>query len=250
MKTKKLWKRVWVILACFIILCGAVFGVYGGTYSHAGDDAVSCIEEPQADITVDAGTDGRIVFYQENNIKAGLIFYPGGKVEYRAYAPLMTELARQGILCVLVQMPCNLAFFDINAADGIAEEYPGISQWYVGGHSLGGVAASMYAYAHQEELAGMIFLASYTTKDFSDSTLKAISIYGENDGVLNMDSYEKNLTNMPADYTEYILEGGNHGQFGDYGEQKGDNPAGITAEEQWEETAALIAEWVSGDGSF
>ena len=247
MKKKKILQKILIILACLVIICGAGFGIYVGTYSHAGDYAIACIDEPEKNVTVDTSTEGRIVFYQEKNIKAGLIFYPGGKVEYKAYAPLMTSLAKQGILCVLVKVPCNLAFFDVNAADGIAEEYPDISQWYVGGHSLGGVAASMYAYDHQDELAGMIFLASYTTKDFSDSSLKAISIYGSNDGVLNMDSYENNLPNMPADFTEYIIEGGNHGQFGDYGDQKGDNPADITAAEQWEETAALISGCIEED---
>jgi hypothetical protein len=62
-----------------------------------------------------------------------LIFYPGGKVQYEVYAPLMEKLAENGILCVLVHMPGNLAVLDINAADGIREMYLEIKTWYIGG---------------------------------------------------------------------------------------------------------------------
>ena len=36
---------------------------------------------------------------------------------------------------MLVKMPCNLAVLDMNAADGIAEQYPDIDAWYIGGDS-------------------------------------------------------------------------------------------------------------------
>lgn len=48
----------------------------------------------------------------------GFIFYPGGKVEYTAYIPLMERLASEGILCVLVKMPGHLAVLDRDAAKG------------------------------------------------------------------------------------------------------------------------------------
>ena len=51
---------------------------------------------------------------------AGFIFYPGGKVGYTAYAPLMLALAEQDILCVLLEMPFNLAVLDSSAAEGRA----------------------------------------------------------------------------------------------------------------------------------
>jgi hypothetical protein len=67
-----------------------------------------------------------------------LIFYPGGKVQYEAYAPLLERLSENGIFCVLVHMPANLAVFDVNAADDIREMYPDIENWYIGGHSYFG----------------------------------------------------------------------------------------------------------------
>ncbi len=84
-------------------------------------------------------------------VAAGLIFYPGGKVEYTAYQPLMAACAERDILCVLVEMPFNLAVFDINAADGIQEQYPEVGHWYIGGHSLGGSMAASYLSKHTEK---------------------------------------------------------------------------------------------------
>ena len=44
------------------------------------------------------------------------------------------------------------------------------------------------------------------------------------------------------DYTENTVEiqGGNHAQFGNYGPQKGDLPATISAEKQQEQTVEAI----------
>lgn len=84
--------------------------------------------------------DDNLVFIPEFGIeqaKTGIIFYPGGKVEYTAYAPLMEACAREGILSVLIKMPGNLAVFVINAAEGIQEQYQTVDKWYMAGHSLG-----------------------------------------------------------------------------------------------------------------
>ena len=40
------------------------------------------------------------------------------------------------------------------------------------------------------------------------------------------------------------IEGGNHAQFGNYGPQKGDQPATISAEEQQAQTVAAIEEFL------
>ena len=82
--------------------------------------------------------DGTMVFKPESATK-GFIFYPGGKVEHSAYQPLMAACAQKGILCILVQMPFNLAVLDINAAEGIQAQYPEIETWYIGGHFHGGI---------------------------------------------------------------------------------------------------------------
>ncbi len=55
-----------------------------------------------------------------------------------------------------------------------------------------------------------------------------------------MEKLEEGRTYLPKDAQELVIEGGNHAQFGSYGEQKGDGKAFISAEEQREETAEAI----------
>jgi hypothetical protein len=84
---------------------------------------------------------------------------------------------------------------------------------------------------------GLILLAAYSTEDFSESYIDVLSIYGDQDKVMNREKYEKYYTNLPVAYThEEIIEGGNHAQFGDYGEQDGDGKAKISGEEQMLQT--------------
>ena len=180
------------------------------------------------------------------NPKAGLIFYPGGKVEYTAYAPLMRACAEKGILCVLVKMPCNLAVLDMNAADGIAGQYPDIDAWYIGGHSLGGAMAAAYAADHSGELDGLILLAAYSTKDLSGSGLEVLSVYGSEDRVLDLEKYREYRKNLPDGVAEIVIDGGCHAGFGSYGPQKGDGTPAITNEEQIIMAASEIADIVLG----
>ena len=56
----------------------------------------------------------------------------------------MKACADKGVLCVLIEMPFNLAVLDMNAAEGIRVKYPEIENWYIGGHSLGGSMAASY----------------------------------------------------------------------------------------------------------
>jgi len=163
---------------------------------------------------------------------AGLIFYPGAKVEYDAYAPLMYELAERGILCVLMKMPCNIAILGKNMADGIKDMYPEVEDWYMGGHSLGGLTAADYVVNHTDEYEGLIILAAYSMVNLTDTDLKVLVMYGSEDTVLNMESYQNNFRKLPSDTVEYVIEGGCHAYFGYYGEQKGDGEPGISREDQ------------------
>ena len=235
-KTRKI--VIGAILLCMIALF-AVCAFYLGDYYHADEEAIAAFESDSS-VAVTELANGDLVFEPES-AEAGLIFYPGGKVEYTAYIPLMQECADRGILCVLVEMPFNLAVFDINAADGIEEAYPEIEDWYIGGHSLGGSMAASYLEKHIDDFEGLILLGSYSMVDFSDSDLNVLSIYGSEDRVLNKEKYEQNKSNLPDDYSETVIDGGCHAFFGVYGNQDGDGTPTITNEEQIQLTAEKIA---------
>ena len=242
MKQKKsiLHKIVFCILAILLVIAG-VFGIYINDYYHAHEPASAALQSDTL-VTV-SEQDGSWVFAPEEPV-AGLIFYPGGKVENTAYAPLLQDLAADGVLCVLVKMPCNLAVLDMNAADGIAGKFPHIDSWYIGGHSLGGAMAASYAAKHSDAWDGLVLLAAYSTADLTNSSLRVYTTYGSEDGVLNREKLEANRGNLPKDTVEMGINGGCHAGFGSYGHQKGDGVPTISAEEQQQQTADAVAAWI------
>ncbi len=228
------------LFTALAVIFGAFF-IYVSDYYHALPQ-VETVFASNDGVKGDVMDDGNIVYIPDEAI-AGLIFYPGGKVEYTAYAPLMKACAERGVLCVLVKMPFNLAVFDINAADGIAERYPDIA-WYIGGHSLGGSMAGAYLENNLSSFDGLVLLGSYSTADLSHTDLNVLSVYGSEDKVLNKEKYDENKGNLPDDFTEVIIDGGCHAYFGMYGPQDGNGTPKISNEEQIEITADAIAELV------
>ena len=238
MKKKKGFVILLVIVA-FLLLIAIGFWIYVSIYYQADNTAKAALQSDEQ-VTV-TEQNGRIAFVPKEP-QAGLVFYPGGKVEYQSYAPLLHALAEQDILCIAVQMPFHLAVFNPNAADGIQEEYPSIHRWYIGGHSLGGSMAAVYAADHPHAWEGLILLAAYSTEDLSASGLKVLSVYGSQDGVLNRDKYNSSLSHYPPDFREVIINGGCHAYFGSYGSQQGDGTPTISAEEQIRQTVQAITE--------
>lgn len=245
-KMSKKLKIFLISLLCFIIVCCTAFGIYVSDYYHANDAALAATFSDDT-VTVIQKNDDYMVFTPEKP-KCGLVFYPGGKVEYTAYAPLMKALAEEGFFCVLVKMPFNLAVFDINAADDILEEYTNIKEWYIGGHSLGGSMAASYASKNTDKLKGLILLASFSTENLNDSGLDVIQITAREDEILwdDMEKVKKYQPNLPDDFSQLCIEGGCHAYFGSYGEQKGDGKPTITPEEQVRQTVEFISETLFG----
>lgn len=228
----------------FLFIVGALIILTGGAFAYLSDsyaptsEALSAMNSTEL-VEVVSYKDYQAFLPKEESSKNGLIFYQGGKVEAEAYAPLMQELAEKGIASYLVDMPFNLAVFDINAADVVISENPDVKNWYLAGHSLGGAMASSYAEKNADWLAGLILLAAYSAVDLTDTNLETLIIYGTADEVLNKEKYEENRFFVP-NMEELVLEGGNHAQFGDYGEQAGDGTATMSASEQLKQTVEAI----------
>ena len=239
-KRRKLWIALIATGLVLVVLFGAC-AIYLGDYYHAD---MAAVEAFAPNVSMQTGETGNIVFAPEN-AEAGFIFYPGGKVEHTAYVPLMKALAEKGILCVLVEMPFRLAVFDSSAADGIREQYPQIEKWYIGGHSLGGAMAASYVADHTDAFAGLVLLGAYSTADLTQSGLTVLSVYGSEDRVMNREKYAAGKSNLPADFTELVIDGGCHAGFGMYGPQDGDGTPTISNTEQIHITAAAIADMVN-----
>lgn len=215
-----------VVLIVVVALI-VVMGVYFGDYYHAVDVDESLAGTDEVTVTeVDGGW-----YFDGSGTDVALVFYPGAKVEATAYAPLMLKLAEAGIDCFIAEMPLNFAIFDMYAALDFVDMYD-YDSWILAGHSLGGAMAASCAAENPGVFDGLVLLAAYSTESLADDDLWVLSLYGSEDGVLNMESVESGRDLMPETYKEICIEGGNHALFGSYGEQNGDGQATITAEEQ------------------
>lgn len=219
--------------------------VFSG-YSHAGAASWQLIADgslPGAAIEV---TDEKgLVTVGDRRAECGLAFYPGGFVEPEAYVPLAAKLAQRGVFCAIVKEPLSMAVFNVKAADPVIVHYPGIDRWWVGGHSLGGAVAGIWAADNASKVEGVALLAAYSTKDLSAFGNNIALVYGTNDGVVSHDSlsaFEEKLDPSCV----HVLAGGNHAGFGDYGERTKNDVATIVANEQQELAAEAIASAMFG----
>lgn len=178
----------------------------------------------------------------------GLVLYSGGYVDPRAYAPAALALAERGHLVVLPRMPFGLAFSNVDAATFARVAYPTVRRWVVGGHSLGGVVAALHARNHQDTVSGLVLWASYPADDtdLSPSGLRVTSISGTRDGLTTQARLEATDRLLPPSASRVRIEGGNHAQFGWYGEQEGDLAATLERTEQQERTVTATAALLDG----
>ena len=234
-KYSKRKKWLWIIPVFVLILPGIAFLVYTEQYYHADKSAHYSLE---SDETVEVMQTEYGWLFDGPSETDALIFYPGGKVEETAYAPLLHYLAGQGMDVCLVKMPFRLAIFGVNRANHVMRQYD-YEHWYIGGHSLGGVIAADYASKHSSELCGVYMLAAYPIKPLDKKTA-AIIIYGSEDGILNMKKMTDAKQYLPDGSKEHVIKGGNHSQFGNYGKQDGDGIADISSDEQQRKTVELI----------
>ena len=239
---KKLWKRILLAFGILILVAAAGFVVWGSTPLGPGEAALAALTSDSAVQVIEARD---YILFQplgENaNLTTGLLFYPGGHVDYRSYAPMLKPLAEQGYLVVLAKMPLSLAVFAINRADAILPAFPAIKTWAIGGHSLGGAMAARYAFTHPGTLQGLILFASFpaSTDDLTQSGLQVLSIYGSEDG--GLEGIEAAAALLPASTQWVRMQGGNHAQFGDYGLQPGDGTASISPAAQWQQIISATA---------
>lgn len=228
----KTWiKRISLALLALLIIATAAFVIWAENPLPAMPEALAALESDDQVLVTD---DDWMVFTPvDTEIQTGIIIYPGGRVDPRAYAPLAKEIARAGYLVILPPMPLNLAFTGINVADEIMAANPAIERWYVGGHSLGGSMAAEYVAANPAKVDGLFLWASYSAESTDLSAipnLKALSIYGTEDG--GAAEIRLSRERSPADTVWVEMQGGNHAQFGWYGIQPGDGVATISREEE------------------
>jgi hypothetical protein len=233
--------RKLTIVILIVLISGAIGFVGWATLNaqKATEPAITVLTENNIQLK-----NGLLVFQPNSTTDKGLIYYPGGLVDPEAYAVTAQGIADAGYLVVIPKMPLNLAFLEINRADGIIANYPDIDLWVIGGHSLGGAMAADYAKNNLDSVDGLIMFASYpaNNEDFVNFSIPILVIIGSNDpGAPKQEAFYETVANSAS---LFIIEGGNHRQYADYSFQNNDGIATISAAEQQAKIIAAVVHFL------
>ncbi|MFV0557007.1 MAG: alpha/beta fold hydrolase [Lactovum sp.] len=229
-----MFKKIGICLLVFLSSVLLIFTLYVNDNYKANDQAMMIYKE-----------NNKSLIFDSDNEELAFIIYPGGKVDEKAYIQLAKLLNEEGFYSQLVAFPFDIGFFTINKAKEVIDQHPEIKEWVIIGHSLGGVTASEYVYNSPEKIKSLIFLASYPTKNLKNLDISSLYIRGENDQVLNLESYKESQKEKTKDFEEVIIKGGNHSGFADYRQQKGDGKNEIGYKKQQEETVVEILKFIN-----
>ena len=241
--------RVGSILLVVVALALVAFALWANTPLSPSGEALAAL-------TSDAGVivmEGPWITFLPGAVQSstGLVLYPGGRVDPRAYAPPARALAERGFAVVIVPMPLNLAVLAPGRAEAVIAAYPDIETWAIGGHSLGGAMAANFVSRRQGMVDGLVLWAAYPASGDDLSArddLVVLSVYATRDGLMTEEERIESVSRLPAEACWAAIEGGNHAQFGAYGAQRGDNPAELTAVAQWAQIVEATAAFLQGLG--
>lgn len=256
------------LLALLFVWCAALYGA-----GSAG--AIECQRPPLPEaldalvssFTVDAATvtvgtwDNKTAAPSDDNSyymfkprlsipRIGFIILPGGNCDPRSYAPAANAIAARGFMTFIIPMPLCVALpTGYLRAGKLIQDHGQIETWVIGGHSVGGTAASIYAVQNMA-VRGVVIWASLPNPDpamtLAKSDVKALSVYGSLDGRATPESVLAYTQYLPSDTVYAEIKGGNHTQFGWIDPSPnayidGDNPATISLEEQQAEIVEATA---------
>jgi Alpha/beta hydrolase family len=218
---KKVFKKKYLLIGLCIIIIAAIVAAIIYLQPVKADN--QAFEEAKKIQEIDIKEDGDIwVIKPKEKSKADLVFYTGGLVEEKAYIYNLAKVsAQESITIYIPKILLNLAFFDIGIADKVIKKY-NLTNIYVGGHSLGGVAACYYTKDHKDKVKGLVLFASYCDKPIQDYKGEVLSVVGSNDGIINYTKKDEADKLLPEQSQVATIPGMNHAQFGNYGEQKGE----------------------------
>lgn len=238
-------RAVLIGLLVIVVLTAVAFGVWANMVAQGTrTPALNVWRNPAVSVT----STGHSIVMQPTGDSSGvgLVFIPGARVDPYAYMYKLSALVEEGTTVVITKPTLNLAFFDTRPLETFEADAPEVTDWLVGGHSLGGVRACMLA--DDPGVAGLVLFGSYCANDLSDTDLPVLSIAGSEDGLSTPEKIADARPLLPGDATLVEIEGANHSRFGDYGHQNGDGDATVSSGQVRDEIASAFAAFTEDSG--
>jgi len=199
---------------------------------------------PASDLAVTETATAITMSPEGSTTTKGLVFYPGARVDARAYQDILAPVVGAGYRVVILKEPLGLSLLDGNQARGAMKDNPDITTWAVGGHSLGGVSASSFA-LHNAEIKGLVLYASYPVESLRGRTgLSVLSVSGSSDGLSTPAKIDASRQLLAADTEFAAVRGGVHAFFGDYGNQPGDGEPAVSRVSAQQQIAAATVSFL------
>lgn len=241
------WRLVLRILVLVLAVGGIALVAWLRPFS-AEEPALAAMQSDSAVTVVETPT--RIVLTPAVTPNTTAVFFePGAKVEARAYAAVLRPLAEAGFTVVIAKQPLAIAFLSISDFDAARTDFPTVTHWVIGGHSLGGVVASIQAdggdSATTAPVVGLFLYAAYPATDISSSlTARVLSVSASNDGLARPVDVDAAKPLLPSDTTYTVIPGAVHAFFADYGPQPGDGTPTVSHDKAREQIAAATLDFV------
>ena len=226
--------KIIILSVLAVILIGLIsFTIWASAAAAAQDIALERLSSTN-EVQFELVNDWLVFTPTDESASTGLIFYPGARVDPKAYAFAANQISADGFLVVIVPMPLNMAIFGIDRAEEVIQTFSEIDNWAIGGHSLGGAMAAEFAGQHLNEISGLVLWAAYPagSNDLSQSDLSVLSISASLDGLATPEKIDASRPLLPGSTLYVEILGGNHAGFGFYGAQSGDEDAIISQMDQ------------------
>jgi hypothetical protein len=232
----------WAALTA-LVLGVVVFLIWTQLVMPADRAAAQAVFDNPA-VTVTDTPDSVVIAPTDGGSQEGLVFIPGAKVDPYAYlATLSGTVEETGMTVVITKPVLNLAFFDQRSLETFTAVAPEVDTWFVGGHSLGGVRACMYA--ADDDVAGLVLFGSYCASAVTDPDLPVLSLSGSEDRLSTPEKIDDTASLLPEDTTFVRIEGASHASFGAYGAQPGDGVPTLSAADSARAITEALSEFVT-----
>lgn len=211
------------LVALLIVAGGLGWWWYGGPVA---DPAALLVVETDPEVLV-VRQDGVVSLHPASGpSERAVVLYPGARVPAEAYlATVRPFVVATGVSVHLPEFPLRLPVLDPDRAERVRAADPGVEEWWIGGHSLGGAMAATHVAASEPgRWRGLLLLAAYPAGEGlpDRDDLVVLSLVGGRDGLTTLEDVASRRALLPDGADVRVLEGVNHAQFGRYGPQAGD----------------------------